>query len=489
MTDSGKIAAYLREKYGPWGWMGQRAHDAAGINRILPLDFIISCSYGTDLKHYFREEDLYSVEKHHPVRKNWSNEDLKDSLKGELGREVSRRLDRYKKAAHLVCYRSVRAIERKSGAFRKKPILYAVPESLKTRFDNKILLYRNLKKLGLARVEGMVDYPARHTFRALVKKLSLPFVVQFPYGSSGSSTFIVIEEKDFRFVKAAFPDSKAVIAKYMDGPSLNVNAVIVSSPDGARVVCMAPSVQVVGVPECCSYPSVFCGNDYSSARDLDPEMLQQVERIVQVTGKWMASSGYRGIFGMDLVSRDGTVYPVEINPRFQNSTSLHNTLVMLEGRAEEAPFLLHIAEFLQSKDTACRRFVMNYPDREAMRPLEGSQVILHNRMWRKVIKGDVAPGVYRTGGRELLFVRGGATLENCAEHGEMLITGGIPAPDTLVEPGAPMLKIQTRSNALDPVGKKRLSEDMKKTATLVYKKLALREAERADARAALKAGR
>ena len=58
------IFAYLAEKHGPWGWMGQRAHDAAGINRLLPLEMVISCSYGRDLEHYFREEDLFSAEKH-----------------------------------------------------------------------------------------------------------------------------------------------------------------------------------------------------------------------------------------------------------------------------------------------------------------------------------------------------------------------------------------------------------------------------------------
>jgi predicted ATP-grasp superfamily ATP-dependent carboligase len=331
----------------------------------------------------------------------------------------------------------------------------------------------------------MIDRPGKHTFRALAKKLSLPFVVQFPYGSSGSSTFIVFEEKDFRFVKTAFPDSKAIIAKYVNGPALNVNAVIVSSPDGARVICMTPSIQVVGVPECCSYPSVFCGNDYSAARDLAPEILRQVESIVQATGKWMASSGYRGIFGMDLVCGNGTVYPIEINPRFQNSTSLHTTLDLLEGRAEQTPFLLHIAEFLQRRDAVCRRFVRDYPEHEAMRPLEGAQVILHNRMWRKVLKGDIVPGVYRSAGQELSFVRGGATLENCPGRGEILITGGIPAPDTLIEPGAPVLKIQMRGNALDPVGKKQLSKDVKKTVAFVYKKLALREAKKTNAEAVL----
>ena len=68
------ILKHLKNNYGPWGWMGQRVHDAAGINWLLPLDFIISCDYGTDLPYCFREEDVFSVEKISKVRKNWSNE-------------------------------------------------------------------------------------------------------------------------------------------------------------------------------------------------------------------------------------------------------------------------------------------------------------------------------------------------------------------------------------------------------------------------------
>ncbi len=49
------LVEYLRDKYGPWGWMGQRAHDASGINELLPLDIIISCDAGREVPYFFDE--------------------------------------------------------------------------------------------------------------------------------------------------------------------------------------------------------------------------------------------------------------------------------------------------------------------------------------------------------------------------------------------------------------------------------------------------
>ena len=471
------IFAYLAEKHGPWGWMGQRAHDAAGINRLLPLDVIISCSYGRDLAHYFREEDLFSAEKRDPVRKNWSNEDLKIALKGDLGEEILARVKKYRKGVNLLCYRSVRSMEKDGGLFSEKLRLFAVGEVMKKRFDNKILLYNNLKKLGLARIPGFVDIPGRSTFNALRKELSLPFMIQFPYGSSGSSTFRINEEADHRFVVKNFKRSRAIIRRYINGPSLNVNAVVISGPGGPRVVCMTPSVQVVGAPECCSYPSVFCGNDYSAAKDLPAEITRQVETTVRAVGLWMAQQGYRGIFGMDFVYRQGALYPVEINPRFQNSTSLHTTLNEIKGKGVITPFLLHVAEFLQGRDAVMRKYIEDYPEREAMLPLDGSQVIIHNRMWQRRVHGDLAPGVYAPGPDGLVFKREAATVDACRNSREVLVTGGVPYPSMLVEPGAPICKLQTLGNALDASNKKRLTREMKRTIAMVYKMLDLRDAE------------
>lgn len=475
-----RIADYLREKYGLWGWMGQRAHDACGINRILPLDFIISCDNGTDIPHYFREKDVFSVEKRLGARKDWSNEMLKTSLKGALGREIFEYWNKCGKPVNLLCYRSVRKLENANGRLRRKVNIYAVPERMKRYFDNKIRLFRQLAKLSLPRIPGVVDKLGRASFGDLRADLSLPFVVQFPYGSSGLFTFIIRTEKEYNRLQRTYPDQTVIIRKYIDGFSMNANAVIVSVGGKPRTVCSFPSVQITGRPECSNFPSAFCGNDYTAARDIDKALIRQMCGHLSTIGGWMAEKGYRGIFGMDFVTKDGVVYPVEINPRFQNSTSLFTVLKISAPEDERALFLLHIAEFLQKNDKRMRKFIGEFPFEDLMRPVKGCQVVLHNRTRRNIVTGELAPGVYRAGEKGITFLKKGASLDACREPDQILVTCGVPEPYIAVEPNAPLCKVQMFESALSPADKRSFTGEAKKIISRVYRKLALKDAVRVE---------
>ncbi len=473
------IAEYLREKYGKWGWLGQRAHDSEGINSVLPLDFIVSCDYGMDTPHYSRGEDVFSIEKREKIRRDWSNEHLKSSLKGSLGREIFARWNSYGQRVNLICYRSVKKLETNLKSLNKKPFIYAAPESLKRHFDNKVRLCGKLPKLSIPSIPCMVRQLGKVTFRELKEDISVPFVVQFPYGSSGNFTFIIREKTELDDLNKKHAGQTVSIRKYIDGFSLNVNGIIISTEDGPGTFCSFPSMQIVGVRECSNYPTSFCGNDYAAACRLGKDLISQVERNVKVVGAWMAKTGFRGIFGMDFVVGDGNVYPVEINPRFQNSTSLYTVLEGMQKSGNNRLFLLHIAEFLQKKDKAMRKYIRSFPVGELMDKIKGSQIIVHNRLARNVVTGDLPPGVYRLEGGGLRKVRDGATLGCCLGPDDILITCGVPKPFTLVEPNAPICKIQMRSGILDPAGKRQVVNKAKKIISCVYDRLGLKSEEEA----------
>jgi len=467
------IGEYLCNRYGTWGWMGQRAHDAAAINKILPLDFIISCDYGLDVPYYFCKDNVFSVEKKIKIRKDWSNEDLKTGLSGDFGKAIYRKWSKEEKDINLLCYRSVKRLEQNGRNMKNKLNIFAVSEDMKSYFDNKVMLYKELDNLSLPRIPGDVMKVGEHKFSDLSLELGLPFVVQFPYGSSGHFTFIIREEKQYETLRSEYPETNAVVRKYVDGVSLNINAVIVTTDKGVKVCSSFPSVQIVGIKECSNFSSAFCGNDYSLSQNLDKAVLGEVKKCVDITGKWMHSKGFHGIFGMDFLIEGGTVYPVEINPRFQNSTSLHNALNILSGNSERAIFLLHIAKFLQEDDKVIKEYINNIREEDLFSPVNGAQLIVHNKNKDNIATGNLVPGVYRNNGDEIEFVRNGAVLMDCEEDEDILITCGVPPKYTKIEPNAPICKIQTRKNILSSENEEKLVKSIKETVDYVYHELRL----------------
>jgi len=471
-----KIAVYLKEKYGRWAWLGQRAHDAEGINRVIPLDFIISCDYGEEVPLFFDETDIFSIEKKDNHRKEWSNEHLKESLYGPLGRDIAKRWKHSPAPVNIICYRSIQRIENGSGCFGAKPRIFAVPEAMKKRFDNKVLLCRKLRGLSIPSIPCRVIQINRRDFSRLRKEFLLPFVVQFPYGSSGNGTFLIKSPEDMIALSGKYPGKTATVRSYIDGFSININAIIVSTQKGPRTFCCYPSAQIVGIPECGNSDTSFCGNDYGITGTLDRKIIRKVERNVRAIGKWMSAYGYKGIFGMDMVSDGEEVYVVEINPRFQNSTSLFTTLEAINKPYDNKLVLLHIAEFLQDNDKILAQYVMKYPFEDLMTPLNGSQIILHNGPYDTVIKGDITPGIYRISRNGLRFVSRSASLGDCRDKEEILVTCGVPGLMKKVDANAPLCKIQTLRTVLDPGTKRYLAEDMKKAVTAVYKNMIIKKA-------------
>lgn len=469
------IAEYLKERYGPWGWMGQRAHDAEGMNGILSLDFMISCDHGREIDLFFRRDDVFSVERSTGVRKNWSNEDLSRGLKGPLGRAVRARWDSYGKKVSLICYRSVKCLEGASEDPAREARILAVPEKMKRFFDNKILLYENIPGLSLPSIRSLVIAPRKATFDSLRRDLGMPFVVQFPYGSGGNATYIIRSEKEYASVRELNGAGAAVIRSYINGISFNVNAVIVQGPKRAGTFCCYPSVQITGTPECGNSGAAYCGNDYYSSHRAGKNILREIERQIKITGNWMASYGYRGMFGMDFVTKNGVVYPVEINPRFQNSTSIHTSLRALAGSGEKTMFLLHIAEFLKDKDRTMKSFSLKFKEDDFMEPVKGSQIIIHNRMREGVVSGDLRPGIYRMKAGKLVYVKEAASVSECSSNKDILLTSGVPLPFTKVEPNAPLCKVQFLGPALDRADLRRFTPGVKKIISEIYRNLDIKE--------------
>ncbi len=106
--------------------------------------------------------------------------------------------------------------------------------------------------------------------------------------------------------------------RYLDDSiPLNLNGCIFK--DGS-VILHGLSEQLIGRSELTRRRFGYCGNVFRNGCDWQAELIDQFERNALLTGKWLAANGYVGVFGVDGLFADGTVYVVEINPRFQGSS-------------------------------------------------------------------------------------------------------------------------------------------------------------------------
>lgn len=128
---------------------------------------------------------------------------------------------------------------------------------------------------------------------------------------------------------------------YKGALPLNINAVVY--PNG-EVRTFHISAQLIGNDSCTRRRFGFCGNDFARALALDESVVGQAQLMTELVGQWASRRGYVGLFGLDLLLHDGEILMTEMNPRFQASTVLSETIA--EAQDITGPQLEHIAAHL-----------------------------------------------------------------------------------------------------------------------------------------------
>ncbi|MGM0568437.1 MAG: ATP-grasp domain-containing protein [Elusimicrobiota bacterium] len=433
-------------KKNKWSWWGQRGHDALGLNSLINFDLIACCDWGKDHEKIWGRENVFSLEKEYGKRKNYSNEDLNLILKGALKKRIE---PSFKKPLNCLMYRSIGSLENMAGENKNINIISA-PVKLKKKFDNKILFRNWLIENNIEPIPGEVTRAGAKQFSSLKNKWGAPFVVQFPFGSSGENTFIIKTESQFKKITSLNKNSLFIILKYIPGFSLNTNAVA-----GNKHISLSPvSLQIIGSPGLSGRKFGFAGNDFSSAEYVSRKIKNKIYDITLKTARWLRKSGFRGMMGLDFLSDGSNVYPIEINPRFQNSTSL---LTLIELSQKRMPLALkHISEFMSIE-----------LNNDFMFEPKGSQLIMHSLEKKPVIlENSLKAGIYTLKGSEICFLREGFSLIDCKGKNEFALCCGVPEKGTCLLPGAPLVKLHFPAEVL-----KRDMKTLKKTIDLTVKKI------------------
>ncbi len=448
MNNIEKIKDILKNK--KWSWWGQRAHDALGLEQLIDFDFLVCCDWGEDIKKLWGDK-VVSMELLNKVRKNYSNEDLNYFLRGSVNKRLTN-------GTNCIMYRSIEELEKLTRTNNKIKI-YSSPVRLKNTFDNKILFREKIESIGLKAILGEIAFLNTLKYKEIKNSWGEKFVLKYPVASSGKKTHLVENFDMYNDLKNTYPDEPVIIEKYIKGYSMNINAVIGAGDSFISGL----SLQIIGRNSLVNGKFGFCGNDFTSAGLLENEIKNKVYSATTQIIQWMSQWGYRGMMGIDFIISEGIVYPVEINPRFQNSTSI---LTLLEIEKNIVPLVyFHLKEFDHELDSGLQIPLPPFTKggskggftRNINECFNGAQLILHNLEDKTIkIRKPLKPGIYSftrplsgEAGFDLKYKRNGFSVLDCSSKDEFAVCGAVPCKDALIEPEAPLVKLHFKRGILN----------------------------------------
>lgn len=185
------------------------------------------------------------------------------------------------------------------------------------------------------------------------------FVLQKDFSCGGSGTFLFKQADDSGFHDGILQNEELMVTPYMaDNISVNVHCVIYEE----EVVFFPPSIQLVDQKHT---NLEYLGSDFSAFKGVSVDEKVKVRETALKIAELLQKRGYRGVCGIDLILADDRCYFMEINSRFQASTSLLNRYLSKQGIPSLVEY--HIDAFVNN------RCSFEYPGETA----EGSCYTVH----------------------------------------------------------------------------------------------------------------
>lgn len=311
------------------------------------------------------------------------------------------------------------------------------------KFRNKVLFRGVLKELDIPPIPGEQGSLDDRDYSDLKEKYG-SFVIQLPDSSGGKGTFFIKSKKDFKRARKSSDRENALVTKMIAGPSPSITGCVTRH----GTVYTNLQNQLLDIPESVSPDvgcGVFCGHDWTSS-GFEKEVEEQAYRYAEKIGKYLKETGYRGIFGLDLVldKKTGKLYIVECNPRLLGSFP---TLTMVQMLGREPPIIaFHLAEFLDLD------YEMNLEEinRLMKKDKKGTHLILYTKSGPSKNHGTVRPGVYRFEGNDMKYLRPGYRLSDLKDKNEFAVVDNPPFRNTEFKKHRRLCRIITHRSITDP---------------------------------------
>ncbi len=459
-----------------FAWHGQRALDQLCLEPVIPCAMILCCDDGLECADLDEDVLRFSLECRCGVRERWSNDTLEQIWTDDVKECILHFVHREERPLAIVGYRSTHALEAFTALHAGTVLNLTPPVRLKDYFDSKLVLREALSQLELECAPGWETTLGRVDYDRVTAQIGRPFVVQLPVGSSGGGTHLVTEAADLDEIDAAVGDSEqdVVVLKYFPTSSVNINACVYHHEGEPVVILSPPSLQLLGIEHCTTRPFAYCGNDYTAlATKFDRASLERVFAATERIGAWMATKGWRGIFGLDILVTEEHIYIIDLNPRFQGSTQL---LTEAQHDRGDIPLtFFHLAEFV---GTDLPRAMLEAANERARTPLAGAQLIFSNQLPKDGIVDCQLPygrwAMTKDGNGSVRHVGLGRSVSHCAHNSknEFILTCGMPFRGKTIRSGAPLCKLQTWDRMAIQTNK--LTPAWSEVAETVYTKFDIR---------------
>ncbi len=199
---------------------------------------------------------------------------------------------------HVICLNNQDLIEKLSNKFK-----------LKKYFKNyvPVLDYILIKGQDLCIAKIQQELPTKTS----------EYVIQTAIGSGGSGTFLINSKNENNLIFNK--NQNYMVSKYcQDNIPLNVHVLI----SDQEIELLPPSLQII---ELSDNKLIYKGCDYIAYQKLISNQLnQKMNNYSYIIASHLQKMGYKGICGIDYILYNNEIYLMEINTRFQNSSTILN---------------------------------------------------------------------------------------------------------------------------------------------------------------------
>jgi predicted ATP-grasp superfamily ATP-dependent carboligase len=174
------------------------------------------------------------------------------------------------------------------------------------------------------------------------------FILQFNFAHTGNGTFLINSAESLQKIKNQFPERPVRVLTYIEGPTFTNNNVVW----GKKVLSGAINYQITGLSPFTNRPFATIGNDWQIPNKiLTKEQKQDYYALATMVGEKLAESGWKGLFGIDVVveQKTGKIYLIEVNARQPASTTCESLLQKENGtknKMDITTFEAHLAALL-----------------------------------------------------------------------------------------------------------------------------------------------